>query len=216
MTFVWALSAFLLFPIAQYLSLGKFRFTEGVQILPLAILALYGLTFLKNSLEKIAGLKITRVVIGFVMVLLVLNFTLFTIHKANQSTQALWGRFVNAYIPPSEREALSFLSLNAQSGSVIIADLYSSGYIPIFARVKTIIGFSDFFPTYAQFAKEHDTVNALLQNKLTESDAASYLAGRRVDFAYNKFLPFVAPLYPSLLEPVFSNSSVMIYKVRNK
>lgn len=213
--FFWFITAFLLFPFANLLSLGKFRFTEGAQIVPFAVLALFGFENVSLLLSKVKDLQVHLIKKAF-LAFFVLYFLLFTFFSAYFSTVNLWGNWTNAYFRPDELSALSYIEKYIPAGSLILAEVFPSNFIPVFARVRTIIGFSDSYPTYADFLKEKATVVGILNGTLPEDKADFYLRGKKVDYVYDEIYGGEKTLYPKLLDVVYTNLYFKIYKTKGR
>lgn len=204
---VWAVSGFLLFPFANFLSIGKFRFTEGVQILPLAIISMWGIVGRTVRLPRLASANL-------IIVCVILYFLFWSFFSTQWSKDRLKGWFTNVYFRPKELEALKFLQ-TVPKDSVILAGLYQSNYIPVFARVKTLIGFSDFYQSHEEFAKEKSDVDLILSGQKPIDETKKYIHDRRVEYVYLEVDPNQkAAVYPGLLERVFENGNFEIYEVK--
>jgi hypothetical protein len=200
---VWCMSAFLLFPFANALQLGKFRFTEGIQIVPLSILGWYGIR------------RLPGVIIKILLILIICNFILFSGLKTYESTESLWITWSNVYIVKEEQEVLGYLNTNAQQSEVVLADKFASNYLPAFARVKTILGFSDLYENFWDFQLEEKTTASILKGELPQEEAKSYLEKKNIKFIYYQSFSYGhKPLYPSLMEKAYGNQFYEIYRVK--
>lgn len=205
--FFWAVSAFLLFPFADFLQVGKFRFTEGAQIVPLSILAYWGYEKLNEQIK-------TRLWRKLFFLAFIAYFLILSVCQVIWTTRRLWPYWANIYIKPEEVEALSFLEKNTKADSIILADTFSSNYIPAFARVRTIIGFPDAFNDINKFSAEESTINQILKGVLPQEKAADYIRNRRVEYIYYPIYTYGEKvLYPSLLKNIFKNKTIEIFRV---
>lgn len=201
----WFVSPFLLFPVADMFSLSKFRLIEGAQIVPMAILGLWGLEWLlrRNILLLTFGSLFS------------IYFLVITSMVAYNTTLNLWSHWRNVYIHPEEQNALSYLKNFARKGSVVAADTYASSYIPAFARVRTIIGYPSAFEKYSDFQDEQTRIGKIMQGVLSEKEFSDYILTRKIDYLYYEtFLNGEKKLYPTQLVSVFKNRSFEIYKVK--
>jgi hypothetical protein len=204
--FIWSISAFLFFPFANALQLGKFRFTEGAQIIPLAIVALWGSEFLFRK-----SIRLKKVALS----LFIFYFGVFTFLVARDSTIALNGYWRNVYIQPEELSVLNYLDSHATKDTIIVADVFSANYIPAFARVKTTTGFPDFFESYEKFLRIYQLTDKFFLRELTDTQAYELLKEQKADYVY--YLNYVygdVTIYPSFLEKVNGNSGIVLYKVK--
>lgn len=212
-SFFWFASSFLLFPFADMLHLGKFRFTEGAQLVPLAVLAVFGFEEISRMLSKVKDLQVDLIKKTF-LAFFVLYFLLFTFLSAYFSTVNLWGYWTNAYFRPDELSALSYIEKYIPPHSVILADVYPSNFIPAFARVRTIVGFSDFYSRYDDFLAEEKKILSILNGTLLETEAKEYLEEKKVDYVYyEKDIRGEKALYPDVLHPVYTSPRFTIYRV---
>lgn len=204
--FFWAISAFLLFPFANIFEVGKFRLTEGAQIVPLSILAYFGF---EKLCEKIKAKAVRKIFIS----MFILYFLILTICQVMWSTKRLWPHWANVYINPKEVEALTFLEKKVKANSVILSDTFSSNYIAAFARVRTVVGFPDFFLDIHKYALEESKIDAILRGKMPEKDAQNYLSSNKVSNIYSKISTFGDHvIYPNLLKIAFQNNLVTVYQ----
>lgn len=202
----WSFSSFLLFPFAGFLSLGKFRFIEGAQIIPLAVLALWGL-------EHIAGRSKTAGKIF--LFLFICNFAVFAVLQARWATVRLWPYWTNVYFRPQEVAALSYLNGNIPRNAIVAADAFSSNYLPAFARMRTVLGFPDFYPKYMDFQREESDIGEILAGKKAGDAAKDYLTKRRIDYIYYDSPKYGEKvLYPEFLTITFQNNIITLYKVK--
>ena len=215
LVFIWFLSPFLLFPFANLLRLGKFRFIEGAQIVPESILALWGFQYFLEYLSKFLKSRYVHYFKIIFITVIFGNFFLYTAASTYFSTWTLWGYNTNVYITPGELEALSFIERNVRSDSIVLADLYPSNFIPAFAQVRTVIGFPDFYKDNYDYLTDQNNINDILSGKMPENEARKYIKRRNVDFVY-KQTPAAnsVSLYPSLMEEIFNNKKIAIYKVK--
>lgn len=211
--FFWFASSFLLFPFADMLHLGKFRFTEGAQLVPLTVLAVFGFEEISRMLSKVKDLQVHLIKKTF-LAFFVLYFLLFTFLSAYFSTVNLWGYWTNAYFRPDELSALSYIGKYIPPHSVILSDVYPSNFIPAFARVRTIVGFSDFYSQYTDFLVEEKKILSILNGTLLETEAKEYLEEKKVDYVYyEKDIRGEKALYPDVLHPVYTSPRFTIYRV---
>lgn len=212
----WAISAFLLFPFANMLQIGKFRFIEGAQIVPLAILAVWGFNFIIKLIERYKNYAVAKIFQRAFLFLFVVNFCLFTFFQVMWSTKRLWGYWRNVYFPKDEQEALSFLENKVAPNSIVLAELSASNYIPSFARVKTIIGFPGVYEDLYEFNLEKSNIDNILTGTSSEAKAREYMLKRKADYIYYQIYAYgEKKLYPEILESVFKNNSIEIYKVKD-
>ncbi|MBI4990766.1 hypothetical protein HZB96_01595, partial [Candidatus Gottesmanbacteria bacterium] len=203
----WFISPFILFEVTGILSLSKFRLIEGAQIVPMAILVLWGLEWF-----------FTRKILRFTFwSLFMIYFVVVTSHATYNTTLNLWEHWRNVYIHPDEQEALAYLNNSAKSDAVVVADTYASSYIPAFARVRTIIGYPSIFEKYSDFQNEQSQIGRMMRGLVSEKEFWDYILARKVDYIYYEtFLNGERKLYPSILESVFKNKSFEIFKVREE
>lgn len=215
---IWGLSAFLLFPFANLLHVGKFRLTEGLQILPLAIVGARGIlgpavrvshiSFQVARPDSKSGLASPKLLIT-----IILGYFLFWSFFSTQwSIVRIKGWFTNVYFRPQELQALKFLQ-TVPKDSVVLADQYPSNFIPAFARVRTLIGFSDFYPNFQDFQKEQFTINLILEGKVTEKEIKAYAKNHFVNYIYREVdqNKKTSNYYKGILEKVFENERFEIY-----
>lgn len=212
---VWGLSAYILFPLANIIQVGKFRLTEGAQIVPLAILSVYGVVNLKKLIEEKINSNLGKIIAITAVSAYTIYFIIFSSLTAISYTNKLWGYWINIYFRPQEIAGLSYLRQNVPPDSLILSGIHTSSFIPAFARVKTMIGFSDLYENFSDFEKDRETIDLILEEKLTENETQAYLLSKHADYLYKqKLSPEEEKLYPSLLENVFQNEIVSIYKVK--
>jgi hypothetical protein len=215
--YIWGISAFILFPFAQTLSLGKFRFSEGAQVLPIAVLAFWGFQEFALILRKIAGEKIERIISGLMLFLFILNFAVFTILSARYFTKLNWNYSQNMYFDPSELEALKFVDRNVPVNSIVMAYIDESLFLPAFARVRTIIGAQDLYPKLSDHYHDKVFTDALFKSGLKVVEADKFIRDKKASYVYKrKTGNKEESLYPTLMEKIFSNAKVDIYKIREK
>lgn len=208
--FFWAFSAFFLFPLANLLQIGKFRFTEGAQIVPLAILAFWGF-------EKL----LERIKVKFIRKLFLPAFIIFSLFFAvcqvMWSTKRLWPFWANIYFRPEVVEALKYLEKNTKTDAVVLADTYASNFIPAFARVRTIIGFPDGYNDISKFKAEEEAVDKVLRGAYTDEKAQGYMRKMRVGYVYYPIGVYGEKnLYSSFLKKIYKNREIEIYQVERK
>jgi len=205
---IWFFSSFLLFPFANMLHLGKFRFTEGAQIVPQAIVSLWGFNFLSQKIQKFRFIFLS---------IFILNFAVFTTLSLLWSTKSLWPLWTNVYIRPQEVAALKYLENQTPKGAIVMASTFPSNFIPAFAQVRTIIGFSDFYPEFSQFKDEESKIQNILYGNTAEKEVREYLLQRNVNYVYRDSSVFGKKvLYPQFLEVVFQNDPLVVYKVNRQ
>lgn len=211
--FFWFITSFLLFPFANMLSLGKFRFTEGAQIVPFAVLALFGFEQVSLLLSQAKDVQVDLIKKTF-LAFFVLYFLLFTFFSAYFSIVNLRGNWTNVYFRPDELSALSYIEKYIPPDSVILADVYPSNFIPAFARVRTIVGFSDFYSKYNDFLAEQKKISSILNGTVLETEAKKYLEKKKIDYVYyEKDVRGEKALYPDILHPVYTSPHFTIYRV---
>lgn len=212
---VWCFSGFLLFPFANFLQLGKFRFAEGMQIVPISILAFYSYELFIDKIKQ-SHLRISKIVSIVLLGIIFSNFLIFTLGSLYSSTMELWKPWGNIYIINYEMDALNAISKVAKDGEIVMADSYSSNYIPVFARVRTILGFSDLYEKFWDFQLEEASIQSILKQTASVKEAQEYISRKNIGYIYyQKYMYGNSPLYPSLLDIIFSNQYYDVYKVRS-
>lgn len=212
---IWGLSGFFLFPFANFLQVGKFRFTEGVQIVPLSILSLWGIEYAAGLVSSLKKNVSQQVVVKILFLLILVYFSFWGYFSFLWSDNRLKGFFTNVYFRPVEIAALSFMN-SIPANSIVLADTFPSNFIPIFARVKTIIGFSDFYPVYLDFTHDQKDITSILQAKSSVEDTKEFLEEHRVNYIYREVDPNqkTSNYYKNLVDKVFDNGRFEIYKMK--
>ncbi|OGG26567.1 hypothetical protein A2960_03735 [Candidatus Gottesmanbacteria bacterium RIFCSPLOWO2_01_FULL_39_12b] len=213
--FYWAISAFLLFPFANLLQVGKFRFSEGAQIVPISILASWGFLTISKYSVKYFNSKVTCILQVMIISLVVINFIIFTILTVRNYTLSLWGYWTNVYFRPVELSALKYLRENTGSGAVVLASGNVSSYLPSFASINTIIGLSDSYEKFTDFEYEKQRIDSILAGTASENEVKEYVQTRKVNYIYFEKYTFGKKiLYPQLLVPLYENDGFTIFQVR--
>ncbi len=203
---IWGFSAFLLFPFADLLRLGKFRFIEGAQIVPLAILAFWGFELFLKKFGNIFKQAFLFIFISYFLVITSLTVYL--------STKSLWPYFTNVYFQPEELSAFRFLENNAKENAIVMTDVFPSNYLPAFVKIRTILGFSDSFIKYSDFEQERETIEAILKGNLEENKTKEYVLSRNVSYVYRNKSIFGGKIpYPSFMKMIYQNANYDIYKI---
>ncbi|OGG03296.1 hypothetical protein A2W14_02840 [Candidatus Gottesmanbacteria bacterium RBG_16_37_8] len=213
--FIWAISAYLLFPFANWLSVGKFRFTEGVQIFPLACISAITLSVIGNIVKERWGRK-TAFFIGKVCLTgFFAYFLFFTSQVYRDALLRFWPYWINVYFSPRDVESFKFLDSKVPDDAIVLTDDLSANYLPAFARVRTIIGFSDSYEKYPDFKFETKQAVEIIQGIKKSEEAEQYMKLKQIEYVYqNKSLYGQNQIYPELLEAVFDNEKFRIYKVK--
>lgn len=204
--FIWGVSAFLLFPFANLLSIGKFRFTEGAQIVPLAILSAI---WLKEKMSKLRQIKYVFYSLFFGY------YLIFAFFVFKEDTLRFWPYWGNVYFPPEDVAAFNFLDKAIPVNSTVLADMFPSNYIPAFASVRTPLGFSDFYPAYTDYEKDMEITKKIMENSIPAGGALNFFKKLKIEYIYfDKSVYGSINLYPELLEQKFENQKIRIYKVK--
>lgn len=211
----WAGSAFVFFPFANIMSLGKFRFTEGIQILPLAIVALWGAQLIHQGLNRAVGYRLSTFIRRVTVVLFIGYFCLITFLVCKDSYISLSGLFRNVYMYPDEYQTLLYLDSHIKNYPVIIADVYSANFLPAFASVRTALGFPDFFESYNAFLEVNDKTEKFLKQLLPKDEAIRFLKSQNAEYVYYPVYAYgQSTLYPEILDKISGNTSIEIYRVK--
>lgn len=205
---IWSISAYIFFPFADLMLLGKFRFTEGVQIVPLSILGTLALS------QLIQNSRVLRILF---FLLFTGYFTVFSGLVFTESVTSLWPIWRNVYFTPELVEAFKFLDNSVPDHSVVLADYNSSNYLPAFALIRSPFGFSDFYPIFSEYKKDMETAENIIQYKKPESETLNFLKQKKIEYIFQDKSVFGdKELYPGFLEKIFVNSKTSIYKVELK
>lgn len=213
--FLWFISPFILFPLSNILSVGKIRFTEGSQIVPLSVLAIWGIDYLFKKIKRLFSLQTAKIFIKSFLTVFIVYFSFITVHVGFNLTLNLWPPWRNIYLHPDELKTLSFLARNAEEDSIIVAGEHVSAFIPAFARVRTVIGFPGAYSRFADYSFEKEKIEGILTASLSESEVMDYLLKRKVNFVYyDTSIHGKKEFYPEILESVYKNKYFEIYKVK--
>ena len=214
--FVWAVSGFFLFPFANVMSVGKFRFTEGWQILPLSAIGAITLINYRELLRKrlnrilVTGLKWTAVI------LLSGYFILFAGLVLRETVLRLWPFWRNVYFHPHDLESFRYLDKDVPEGAIVYTDAFPANYLPAFAKVRTFLGFSDFYPKFIDYQHDLKDAEAILQNKSGKIETLKILKAKQADYIYiDKSVYGSHELDEEFAEKVFDNPKIRIYKVKS-
>ncbi|OGG00081.1 hypothetical protein A2153_02215 [Candidatus Gottesmanbacteria bacterium RBG_16_38_7b] len=213
--FIWAMSAFLLFPFADTLSVGKFRFTEGVQIFPLAAIAAITLKITGGIIKEKLGIRAKLVISKILLSGFFAYFLFFTTQVYRDALLRFWPYWKNVYFSADDLASFKFLDKQVADDSIVLTDDIGSSYLPAMARVRTIYGFSDFYPRYMDYWQDIEEVWKIFKGEEEKEKTANFLKERSVDYVYyDKTTYGERILYPELLTKILENGEIVIYQVK--
>lgn len=212
---IWSLSAFLLFPFADSLSLGKFRFAEGSQIVAVSAVVTWFLLRVWVTIQKHMNLARAEFIRAIFILLIVLNFFVFTLLVSYSYTMRLWPYWTNTYFRAKEMDAFTFMNTSMPKNVVVLADVYQSNYIPAFSNVKTIVGYPDFYASQEKLAFDKASIAGILEGTYSENQVLTFLQEKDVRYVYREYPNYQNKnIYPSILKNIFRNETIEIYEVK--
>ncbi len=194
----------------------QIRLSEGLQF-PIAILATYGIFYLKDILVKNKNLfdLVRYQKTAFYMFLIYLFFILFFVSSATilYTDVLLYSvKYKLFYISKSEYESINWLK-NTPKNSIILSSYFNGNVIPAFALRQVFVGHS------------HETANFSIKEKETENFFKKYDSEQRFTFLKDNNIDYLFfgleeksgtdfdPNQDSFLQKVYQNENVSIYKV---
>jgi len=197
----------------------QIRLSEGLQF-PIAILATYGIFYLKNLfIQKVKNKNITDLVLGqktaFYMFLIYLFFILFFLSSATiLYTDILLysAQYKLFYISKAEYQSIEWLN-NTDKNSIIFSSGLTGNVIPAFVSRQVFIGHS------------HETANFKEKEEKTEDFFKKYDSNQRLSFLKENNINYLFfgleeklranfdPNGDNFLQKVYENGEVTIYKV---
>lgn len=212
----WALIQFLLlyFPMSS-----QRRLSEGLQI-PITILAILGLFYLKNWIkEKIIPQKylFLKNIFSNKFFLIYIFFILFFISNLTilVSDLSLYlKKQPGIYLAKEEIEAMKWLKQNTAQDSIILSTLSMGNLIPAFTLRQVYLGHGH---QTAHFQEKWERTNWFFKTN-SDKEKISFLRENRINYLYfsqpEKELAKFNPDEKSFLEKVYGNPQVAIYKIK--
>ena len=117
--------------------------------------------------------------------------------------------------PATEVEAVDWLKQNTNYSDAVLSTYWTGSYIP--ARAGNIVYLGQRYETI-QFEDKLDKVATFFSEFSNDADRISLIKANRIAYVFygtrERALGSFNPMKTDYLEPVFSNSSVTIYRVR--
>lgn len=214
---IWALSGWLLvFFFARFVPLSNTRYLAGYQFIPIGIGAVWGLTYLSESIGRMLHIErnfVFLVILGCILIYSVIGI------------QASWEEHVGyvrtnltnpqVYVPKEYTDAFAYLNLNTPKESVVLAPYYVSTMIPAFSSNRVICGHKLMSLAYEERLGDIDRFFSWK----SATEAQGYINKYNVSYVFIDHLKNEPPEeYLNSLNAygVYENPRVRIYKIKNQ
>ncbi len=181
---------------------ANIRFLSMSLQLPLAVLSVYFLGFIKNRFNQ----RLFWITIGAYTILT------FIMYPTSWQTQLIDFSQVRQFVYPKKSlvEAFTYLDKNTTADEAVLADADSSLLLPLFAKNKVYFGQSIY--TYQNELKRKNT-NLFFQGELKDCQSFEFLSEGRISYILISEKQQLEKLKAKkFLSPLFNNNDINIYK----
>lgn len=204
----WAVTPFLLLPMANFLNLPKIRIVQGSPFVPFGYLTAITI-FQIDVMNKQKKVQLLLIILFIIISLPVSIWTAYERINFVKSENNFPG-----YMPLKEYEAITFIEKNVPKGSNFISYEYSGNLLPALTPVKSYIGH---MTQTDNFSQKLEITKKFITNTLTNQEAAKLVSENNIKYVY--FGSYERELNPkmlnySFLKPVFQNQKVTVYNVK--
>jgi len=224
----WFTIPFILIPLSQRFNISNIRLIQGMPYLPLAILAVLGISTIQKGLQAILNnisnkFKKFNVLLGYlpageagwVIGLFLILFFIFTLPTLSWSLKdqirEYWPIFGNVYFDNRLNNAFAYINTNFPAKTVTLSTFYTGNYLPAFTNTVSFIG--HFGYTYKIDEKQSIT-RKFFENKMPLDEAKQFIMNNNIALVFQG--PEEKPiykdhLYPTILKPVYDREEVTLY-----
>ncbi|OGG11948.1 hypothetical protein A2Z00_04025 [Candidatus Gottesmanbacteria bacterium RBG_13_45_10] len=209
----WIIIPFFLIPISAYdfFPIANLRLVDGYHYLAAGILAAVGLveclTLLGNvKARKMALVLVTAFTIGISALLSITYLVPFLASQKQLDP--------HAYPLTTTMQGIYFLRTLPKESGIMVRESFGE-IITGFANVRVYIGGIHGFPDWLQ---RQWLANRFFSGTLPPQEALDFLHANDITYVFygpdEQSSTTQSPLYPSVLQPIFQNQSVTVFKVR--
>lgn len=208
----WIFGPYILVPFSHYawFPVANFRMTDGYQYLPAGIVAGIGIWQLLQTIPAKLRVGTKLVLLGSVTIVSVIFSYIFTTQILH-TQKNFWS---NIYPQKSTMDGVRFIDTLPKRSGIMVRE-YFGEIIPGFANVRVFIGGPHGFPDWGE---RQWISQRFFSGEYTDEEARLILQDNDISYVFygpdEKLLTTTAEFYPALLEPVYTNPTVTVYKVK--
>lgn len=211
----WVVFPFFLIPLAKtsWFPLANFRLVDATQYVPAGIVASLGLGLFVETLPG----NVRRVTRMGLSILLLVSSLLLTTHYTRQTLERQKTLWSNIYPLASTWDVITTLHTYVEKGSGVLVREYVGEILPAFANVRVFIGGPHGFPDWPE---RQQLAILFFSGRMSDADTRSFLLRENISYVFygpdEKAVNETGSLYPTVLVPVLSTESVVLYRVQTK
>jgi hypothetical protein len=188
------------------------RLTDGYQFLPAGILAAVTIHFIMTRFSK----KELRNIVGiFLLAIVFIPSLFFTQYFTKNLFVAQETSDIHIYPTREVWDGIMFTKTFPRGSGILIREQFGES-IPAFADVRVYVGgihnYPDWLDRQAQAAH-------FFSGRMTDEEAGIFLKNSDISYVFygpdEKTVNETGDLYPNILQSIFSNSDVTIFRIKN-